>query len=193
MTAHDLTALRARAMGPAITLLRHPRVTAEGLVYGRTDPALAPTARQEIAAACARARALRLAPQVVRSSPSPRALALAQGLGDALGAPVATDPRLMELDFGAWEGRRWDALDRAESDPWAVDPWRRAPPGGESFGALAARVAEALAEAPEGAVLVTHAGVVRAARMLREGIDFAAAFAAPVPYAAPQPLRARRG
>jgi hypothetical protein len=29
--------------------------------------------------------------------------------------------------------------------------------------------------------------------MLREGIDFAAAFAAPVPYAAPRPLRARVG
>jgi alpha-ribazole phosphatase len=193
MTGHDLNALRARAMGPALTLLRHPRVVAEGLVYGRTDPPLGPSAAQEIAAACARARALRLTPDVVRCSPSPRALALAEALAAALGVAHAPDPRLLELDFGAWEGLRWDALDRAESDPWAEDPWHLAPPGGESFGDLTARVADVLAEAPEGAVLVTHAGVVRAARMLREGIDFAAAFAAPVPYAAPRPLRARFG
>lgn len=193
MTAHDLFALRARAAGPALTLLRHPRVAAEGLVYGRSDPPPGPTAAQEIAAARARVRALGLAPDVVRSSPSPRAAMLAHALAEALGVRVAMDPRLMELDFGAWEGLRWDALDRGQSDPWAEDPWRRAPPGGESFGALTARVADALGDAPEGAVLVTHAGVIRAARMLREGIDFAAAFAAPTPYAVPQPLRAWHG
>jgi hypothetical protein len=56
MAGHDLNALRARAMGPALTLLRHPRVVAEGLVYGRTDPPLGPSAAAN-ASASASARA----------------------------------------------------------------------------------------------------------------------------------------
>jgi alpha-ribazole phosphatase len=107
-------------------------------------------------------------------------MALAAGLADALGVGVAADPRLMELDFGAWEGQRWDALTPAERDPWAVDPWRRAPPGGEAFGALAA-----LADAPPGAVMVTHAGVIRAVRILRGGLSVAEALATPALFAAP--------
>jgi alpha-ribazole phosphatase len=166
---------------------------AEGLVYGRTDPPLAPSAAQEIDGAIRRARVLRLAPDAIRASPSPRAMALAEALAAALGVPVLPDPRLMELDFGAWEGLRWDALSPDHCDPWRADPWRLAPPGGETFGALAARVAEALAEAPPGEVLVTHSGVIRGARMLREGIDLAAAFAAPAPFASPIPLRASGG
>jgi alpha-ribazole phosphatase len=181
----DLAELRAHAAGGALTLFRHPRVMAEGLVYGRTDPPLGPDAAHEIASAARRMRRLRLAPEAILTSPSPRAMALAAGLADALGVGVAADPRLMELDFGAWEGLRWDALTPAERDPWAADPWRRAPPGGEAFGALAARVAAALADAPPGAVMVTHAGVIRAVRILRGGLSVAEALATPAPFAAP--------
>lgn len=187
--AADLAALRARAAGPGLTLFRHPKTAAEGIVYGRHDPAPAPEAPAQIESALARARALRLQGPVI-ASPAGRAQALALPLAAALGVAVQTDEDLRELDFGAWEGLRWDALDRAQSDPWAEDPWRRAPPGGERFADLVARAAAALARAPSGAVLVTHAGVIRAAWMLREGIGFDEAFARPVPYAAPVPLRA---
>lgn len=185
-----LAALRERARGPGLTLLRHPKVAGAGLVYGRHDPPLAPEAADQIEAACRRALALRLSPGAVTSSPAPRALALARPLAAALGVGVTEDPRLQELDFGAWEGRAWAALDRGESDPWAEDPWRRAPPGGERFFDLCARMAEALAEAGPEAVMVSHAGPIRAAWMLREGIGFDEAFRRAVPYAAPVPLRA---
>lgn len=168
-------------------LLRHPTPDAPpGLCYGRTD--LAPGA----GAAAEVARALALTPPVSRvvASPARRCRGLAEALAARDGAALTLDQRLLELDFGAWEGRRWADIARAESDPWAADPWRLAPPGGETFAALHARVAAVLAEAGAGVALVTHAGPIRAARMILTGATFTAVFAEPVPYATPLPLAA---
>lgn len=153
--------------------MRHPPVPgAEGLCYGRLDLAAAePGPLPE-----------GLGPRPVWSSPAQRCRVLAEQIR---GGPVLLDPRLQELDFGHWEGRRWDQIDRTESDPWAADPWAVAPPGGETFAALHARVRAVLAEAPPGCLLVTHAGPIRAARMILAGETFRAVFAAPVPYATP--------
>jgi alpha-ribazole phosphatase len=163
-------------------LLRHPRPAVEpGICYGRLDLALGPDAEAEIAAALA------ATPRVhaVLTSPAGRCRALAAALATRDGVEAIMDPRLQELDFGAWEGRPWDRIDRAESDPWAADPWRVAPPGGETFAALHARVGAVLGEAPAGAVLVTHAGPIRAALMIARGESFDSVFARPVPYASP--------
>ncbi|GMG81057.1 hypothetical protein LNKW23_02690 [Paralimibaculum aggregatum] len=165
--------------------LRHPRpAVAPGTCYGRLDLPEGPRASVEIAAA------LRAAPAVsaVVASPALRCRRLAERLAARDGVALSLDPRLRELDFGAWEGRPWAEIPRAESDPWAADPFRLAPPGGERFADLLARVHAALAELPPGAAVVCHAGPIRAARMLLEGVGFAAAFAAPVPHAAPLPI-----
>ena len=162
--------------------LRHPRVAAPpGLCYGRTDLAPGPGAPGEIA------RALELTPRATRiiASPARRCRGLAKALAKRDGVALALDDRLRELDFGAWEGRRWWDIPRTESDPWAADPWRLAPPGGETFAALHARVAAVLAEAGRGAALVTHAGPIRAARMILAGASFEAVFAEPVAHATP--------
>ncbi|MEL6766991.1 MAG: histidine phosphatase family protein [Pseudomonadota bacterium] len=174
--------MTAPVSADCLILLRHPRPAAEpGLCYGRQDIPPGPDASVEIAAALAHT------PRgtAVLTSPARRARVLAEALAARDGVALQVDPRLQELDFGAWEGRLWSEIDRAESDPWAADPHRRAPPGGETFGALYDRVAEALTAAPMGALIVTHAGPIRAARMLCEGIGFDGAFAAQVPYATP--------
>lgn len=162
--------------------LRHPPVqVAPGTCYGRLDLACGPGAGGEIAAL------LRILPPAtaVRSSPARRCMALAGAIAARDGLAPLAEPRLHELDFGAWEGRPWSAIDRAESDAWAADPMRVAPPGGETFAALLDRVAAALAETPPGAVVVTHAGVIRAARVLLAGAAFAEVFAEPVPHCTP--------
>ena len=169
-------------------LLRHPAAAvAPGTCYGRLDLAPGPEAAAEIA------RALALLPPVaaLRTGPARRCRALASRIAARDGVAEIVDDRLQELDFGAWEGRGWDAIDRAESDPWAADPWTVAPPGGETFAQLSARVAAALADAPPGAAIVTHAGVIRAARMILAGESFAAVFAAPVPHCMPIRLSRR--
>jgi alpha-ribazole phosphatase len=165
--------------------LRHPAAAvAPGICYGRLDLAPGPGAEAEIA------RALALLPRAaaLRTAPSRRCRALADRIAARDGVAATIEEHLQELDFGRWEGRPWDAIDRAESEPWAADPWRIAPPGGETFAALLARVAAALAEMPPGAVVVTHAGVIRAARMILAAESFDAVFAAPVPHCTPIPL-----
>jgi alpha-ribazole phosphatase len=176
---------RAGPSAPAhdLLLLRHPQAVAPpGHCWGRSDlPLLAPM-QPSVAQVWAKLQPA-LAPaghpppqlQGVVCSPLQRALGLAQPLAAALACACHTDARWLELSFGDWEGRPWDDISRAQSDPWAEDPWHRAPPGGETQAALLARVAAAcnslltLAAPPGGApvahratVVVAHAGPIRA-------------------------------
>ena len=139
-----------------VFLIRHPSPVVEpGLCYGRLDvdchapETVAQDLRQRLPAGIA-----------VYSSPSRRALRLARELSPQ--APVRIDPRLSEIDFGAWEGRRWDAIGREEIDAWAADVLGFAPPGGESVAALQARALDFAASLAGDAAIVTHAGVMRA-------------------------------
>lgn len=139
-------------------ILRHPppRV-APGLCYGRTDLPLAagwktPAALPPVAA--------------IAASPLARCRLPAERIAAMRGLPLVIDPRLSEIDFGAWEMRRWDALPRAELDAWAADFREARPHGGESVAMLAARVAAALAEAAPDTLWVTHSGVARAVAAL---------------------------
>lgn len=75
------------------------------------------------------------------------------------------DPRLREIGFGRWEGSTWPELRRRDPVSLAArdaDPWNYAPPGGESYAALSARVLAAIGELAGDSVVVTHGGVVRA-------------------------------
>jgi alpha-ribazole phosphatase len=152
-------------------LVRHTRLVADvaGHCYGRADVALADTFAEE---ARALAEALPWMPGEIWTSPARRCRRLADVL--AAGAPVTEVARLQELDFGAWEGRRWEEFRGPESEAWALDPWTLHPPGGETGNELWARVAavraEVMARGAEARVLVvTHAGVIRVWRRLAAG------------------------
>ena len=147
----------------ALTFLRHPppRV-APGLCYGRSDvPAPVPA---DVAALAARL------PPVSRlvTSPLRRCADLAAALAPHLGLAPEADPRLAEIDFGAWEMRAWDDIPRAEIDAWAADVSRARPHGGESVAVMTARLAAFLADHAGGRVLaVTHLGAIRCAHAAR--------------------------
>ena len=153
----------------ALILLRHTRpAVAEGLCYGRTDLALAENFGDDVAALARDLPSFRR----ILSSPLSRCLRLAQALSAVRAVPMAVDPRLTEMDFGAWEGRAWSALPRPELDAWAADLLHARPHGGETVAELAARTAAALDEAGRGpvpALVVTHAGVIKAAIARTEG------------------------
>ena len=144
-------------------LIRHPRPReAAGRCYGRLDLDL------DAPPAAAAARIAARLPADFRqwplwSSPARRCWQLAAALHPA---PHA-DARLLEMDFGAWEGRRWDDIARAALDAWAADPAGfAAPGGGESGRAVLARARACLATAQAAGldrlILVTHAGILRA-------------------------------
>jgi alpha-ribazole phosphatase len=143
-----------------LILVRHttPRV-APGTCYGRTDLPLADGFEAEaeaVARALSEAGAGRDAP--ILSSPLSRCRRLAERLG-----PAETRDAFVEMDFGRWEGMAWDAIPRAELDAWAADFLGARPHGGESVADLRDRVAAGLEGLPSGAVVVTHAGVIKAA------------------------------
>lgn len=161
-----------------ITLVRHPPTVAPADVcIGRSDVACA--AGWDVLAEGLHATLE--PPQRLYTSPLSRCRVFADWLASRWQLVPVVDARLQELDFGHWEGRRWSEIERADSDPWAADPLNVAPPGGECYGALLARVDDWLAEfgsAEQRIVVVTHAGPVRAllVRLLRLTPDAAWAF-----------------
>lgn len=156
-------------------LIRHPRpLIAKGVCYGQLDieaenpETLLPGLRAQLPAGLP-----------LWSSPLRRCRALAEALHRA----PEFDARLMELDFGDWEGRPWDDIPRPALDAWAADLTGFAPPGGESADMLRARLVDFLADCavPE-AVLVTHAGVIRQLHAEAEQVPLAALLTRPVAY-----------
>lgn len=152
-----------------VTLLRHTKpVGAQGLCYGRTDLPLGP---------CFQKHAAKIAgtlPQVARivTSPLSRCAALADYIATARALPLTTDPRLTEIDFGAWEGVPWADIPRADLDEWAADLLHARPHGGESVADLRARALPAMRDyATPDTLLVTHHGVIKCARWLVMGDD----------------------
>ena len=151
-----------------LVLVRHaePEESARGLCYGTLDVGLSDEGR---------AHAGRLASSLagvpydaVYASPRRRTLETAAPLADARELPTLVDEGLREIDFGEFEGRRYDEI--AETHPEIYREWMESPttvtfPGGESYEDLRVRAVRALTricEAHECAVVVTHGGVVRA-------------------------------
>ncbi|MBV8490630.1 MAG: histidine phosphatase family protein [Candidatus Eremiobacteraeota bacterium] len=100
-----------------------------------------------------------------------RALDTARAIAAPHALDVASDPRLREFAFGAWEGLTWAEViatrPHLQQAGWTgVDAYT--PEGGETFAHVRARVAEFVRELaprhPAGhLVIVTHAGAVHAA------------------------------
>ncbi|MEM7639843.1 MAG: alpha-ribazole phosphatase [Pseudomonadota bacterium] len=147
----------------AVILVRHttPRV-APGTCYGQTDLPLVDSFEAEAD------QVLQSLPPIANivSSPLQRCRRLAEHVAQARGLVIEIEPRLQEMDFGAWEGLPWNEIPRHELDAWAADFLHACPHGGETVARLQARVRQALKpwQAFERTTLcVTHAGVIRAA------------------------------
>ena len=159
-----------------IYLLRHGETVwnREGRIQGHRD---SPLTRTGIAQAEAMGQRLRreiddIRPWAIIASPLGRAWQTAAIVAESLGlAPegVAHEPRLAEMSFGAWEGLTYREIEDTDVGAWArrdADHWNFRPPGGESYGDLAQRVAAWLTPVPERAqlIVVCHGGTGRAVR-----------------------------
>jgi alpha-ribazole phosphatase len=154
-----------------LALIRHTRCEiAAGTCYGHLDVPLADTAAADIALTLSRVPPVDL----VFSSPSRRCHALAQALVLRDACEMRISSELRELNFGSWEGLRWDDIPRATSDAWSMDTWNIAPPGGESESVLwqrVARVADELLKLRQTKriAIVSHGGPLRHLRCLLTG------------------------
>jgi ribonuclease H / adenosylcobalamin/alpha-ribazole phosphatase len=128
-------------------LLRHGQtpLSAERRFAGRGDIPLTELGLDQAAAAAA-ALAERGGIDLVLTSPLLRARQTADAVAQRTGVPLAVDDDLAETDFGSWEGMSFAevmAQCPAELAAWMADA-DVAPPGGESFAAVAKRVDAAL-------------------------------------------------
>lgn len=148
---------------------RHPRARgAAGRCIGRTD---LPVDRRKAKRLAHRIRAFARGhglPRRVATSPLQRARDVGRWL-KRWGFELRVDARLSEMDFGAWDGRRWAEIPFAEVAAWEADFLRHRPGGGgESLADVLAR-AQAWLDEPDGPrLLVTHGGWINAARHLQQ-------------------------
>ncbi len=148
-----------------IDLLRHGEPVGGSKYRGQTDDPLSEKGWAQMRAAVGEHRPW----DVILSSPLSRCRAFAEELAARHGLPLAFDARLMEIGFGAWEGRTAEELMR--DDPGILarfwnDPLNNTPPGAEPLASFRDRVDAAwqdmLARHRGRHVLVVcHAGVIR--------------------------------
>ena len=75
-----------------------------------------------------------------------------------------TDQRLIEVNYGAWQGSSWDELRKENSasiEQRFNDPWSTVPPDGESYEQASNRILTWLEGTSGDMVIVTHGGIMR--------------------------------
>jgi len=150
-----------------VYLIRHTTpLTEKGQIYGRTDVDLATSFSAE------KDNIITQLPSkidAIYSSPSSRctrlAAAIATEYAHAHQQGYETDESLCELNFGDWEGKTWDTIDRAASEIWMNDFVHLAPPNGETMLQMEQRIFQfwdkLLLQPYQNVCVVTHGGVIR--------------------------------
>ncbi len=155
-------------------IVRHTEVaTPKGICYGLTDVPLSPHFLSHAKRVNTHLQKLEIDFDAVFASPSQRVLSLAHYCGYD---PIE-DPRLLELNFGDWEGLLWDEIYKKESSQYWFDNWIDHPtPNGESFYQLEQRVREFLSEIRNrnlnSVLLFSHSGVIRAMYHILKDIPY---------------------
>lgn len=170
---------------PILIFIRHGETdwNAEGRLQGQRDIPLNDTGRAQarrngtaIKAAVPEAAGFDfVASPLSRSRETMEIVRAAMGLAPA---SYATDDRLKELTFGAWEGFTGEDLRTVSAELIAArekDKWGFLPPGGESYRILSERVADWLAGIVRPTFAVSHGGVGRVLRRMILGLDPVAA------------------
>ena len=165
-----------------VWLVRHTSVVVPaGTCYGRSDVPLRDSF--EVEAAAVRENLKDIAFDGVWCSPLSRCTRLAAECGYA---DARHDARLLELDFGAWEMRSFNAIDDPQLQRWFDDWLHVRPTGGESFVEQIVRVGGFLDELRtqplRRALLFVHGGVQLCAGIYASLFPPEEAFAHQQPY-----------
>ena len=162
-----------------IHLIRHGQTAWNvGEVFrGRADVPLDDVGHRQAEAV---ARALAQQPlAAVYSSPLQRATATAQPIAASHDLGIAIDERLIDMDFGEWEGKALSEVPSIWPDlfaRWERDPGSAEFPGGESLPIVRARAASALEEfasrhAGQTVAVVSHRVIIKVLICYVLGLD----------------------
>jgi alpha-ribazole phosphatase len=147
-----------------IYLVRHTETVCEkGICYGQSDVGIREPYNVVFESI------LSQLPQVaiLYSSPLQRCIILANHIKENTQIDsVIEDSRLMEMNFGDWELKSWDAIPREVLDPWMEDFVTVNVPDGESFVDLDKRVRDFLdnetaKKHTKPIIIIAHSGVIR--------------------------------
>lgn len=162
-----------------IAFVRHGETAAnrDGLILGRADPGLTEEGRRQ-----AERLAAALAGQSVSAvitSPLLRARQTASAVAEACGVAPELDERLVEIDWGTWEGRPATSLGVgvAAGERWRAEDGTA--PEGESLQSVGQRVEAFCLEALEReglVVAVSHVSPIKAATAWALGVEGTAAW-----------------
>jgi broad specificity phosphatase PhoE len=157
-----------------VVFVRHGQTDANrnGVLLGRLDPPLNDAGREQAGAVASRVALLQ--PARVATSPLVRAVETAEIVAAACGLRAEVDERLIEVDYGEYDGI---PLGELPSD--LVSKWRNdahfAPPGGESLASVGKRmgkytteVLDSLGDGP--VVAVSHVSPIKAAVLWALGL-----------------------
>ncbi len=162
-----------------IYLIRHTKVNVEpGICYGQKDVDLAESYPEELETVKEKLKDIDF--DLIISSPLSRAKKLAT---DIFGDQVDVDQRLMELNFGDWEGKVWDEIKDPLFPVWMEDFVNKKCSNGESFVMLRDRVLEFWNEVKskdcKKIAVFTHGGVIRTILAMEKNIKLEDSFNEP--------------
>ena len=170
-----------------VTLMRHPAVDLSmQRCIGQTDIDLSAEGKSSLGFLAE--QACSLGPDQIISSDLQRCRLLAEEIARRLNIRPVFDPIWREINFGTWENRSWEEIRVEEAEAfadWVTDFVRVAPPGGESFAQLHERFLVAISRigrAGANILVVTHAGIMRAANATFSKIPLHRAFEYQISY-----------
>jgi broad specificity phosphatase PhoE len=140
----------------------------EGRIQGQSDSHLSPLGRRQCRAVASALAGHEI--DAIIASPLARALESAQVVADRLNLSVLTDPRLMEINAGIFQGLTWNEI--TERFPNETVRWRSQDPdfripGGESRRDVMLRARQAFCAIREAgyqrAAVIAHGGSLSAA------------------------------
>lgn len=165
-----------------LILIRHTTVDIPpGMIYGHTDVPLCPSFEKEAKKILGQIKKCTF--DIVYSSPLSRCMRLAQKISPK----VIPDPRLMELNFGNWEGKYWNDIDHTpEAKAWFADYVNTPTPNGESYAQMIEHCKAFLnnikASKYQNICIVSHGGPIRTIKSIIEKIQPQSAFDIKVGY-----------
>lgn len=167
-----------------LILVRHTSVAVEkGVCYGRTDVPLTPSFPDEAREVKRKLSAYDISAAYCSPLSRCRALAAYCGYGDAV-----TEPRLLEMDFGEWEMKRFDEITDSRLMEWYEDYIDVRPTGGESSAMQRDRFIDFVVSIDDGSdrtvVLFTHGGILIHAIACSRGIPYCEMFGDIPPFGA---------
>lgn len=157
-----------------VHLIRHTQPdVAKGVCYGQTDLGVSGSFVKELEEV---KKKLPTSFDALYSSPLRRCRVLSESINEN---PIFDD-RLLEVDFGDWEMKKWDDIPDQEIVPWMNDFVNTAPPNGESLLEMSQRVKafwiNLIQLKGDHIVVITHAGVIRIIKALDQNIPLEKCF-----------------